>query len=222
MPKLRAERRPACRHGVRTRRDQAAYTGAVGREAAARGGAWARRDAERLPRGAPARVRGAAARAARARPRAPERSAAPVPCQRVRVARETQPARPHWRGRQAGRSLRCRKGPEMGRPPPRGQGEGPPLTLIDALRYSYGRTLGCNWKHPRVQRHGGALVLGDFLQDKMWRLFSRFLRADLLLTLSFCDLKFACFNDYLYTVKICQARLASCFFDLFLLPVTSC
>ena len=93
---------------------------------------------------------------------------------------------------------------------------------FSVLRYSCGRTLGCNWKHPRVQRHGGALVLGDFLQDKMWRLFSRFLRADLLLTLSFCDLKFACFNDYLYTVKICQARLASCFFDLFLLPVTSC
>ena len=93
---------------------------------------------------------------------------------------------------------------------------------FSVLRYSYGRTLGCNWKHPRVQRHGGALVLGDFLQDKMWRLFSRFLRADLLLTLSFCDLTFACFNDYLYTVKICQARLASCFFDLFLLPVTSC
>ena len=126
MPKLLAERRAACRHEDRTRRDQAAYTGAVGCEAAARGGAWARRDAVRLPQGAPARERGAAARAARARPKAPERSAAPVPCQRERVARETQPARPHWRGRQAGRSRRCRKGPEMGRPPPRGQRERPP------------------------------------------------------------------------------------------------
>ena len=171
MPMLRVERRAACRHGVRTRRDQAAYTGAVGREAAARGGAWARRDAVRLPQGAPARERGAAPRAARARPRGPEQGAAPVPCQRGRVARETQPARPQWRERRvaravprgrgaarrglpplrarrsarvgrrgsglrhawasprerpAGQNRRCRKGPEMCRPPPRGQGEGPP------------------------------------------------------------------------------------------------
>ena len=86
---------------------------------------------------------------------------------------------------------------------------------MDALSGATGSTLGCKGTE-------ALLSWAVFLQDKMWRLFSRFLRADLLLTLSFCDLKFECFNDYLYTVKIFKARLASCFFDLFLLPVTSC